>query len=534
MQKLNDPLSQITGFDRLAKYFEHNKYKPWQEWLEFDCLFRKSGKQGRVGLLKPKQLIKKEDKNLKYIFKVSKYIDYLVQHEYTIMNGLLELSHFCPHFCKNFGIISCEIDPKNKNPFNITARHPIEKEVLLTEYIDKSHKFFNYIKNKKINSNIIFSIIRQILMAIMVAQFKKNFTHYDLHSQNIMIKKCSKDTVFLYILDEENQFCVPTNGHRPIIIDFGFSYSSDLNDGPAFPSMSHTEIGFTSDRYDHLADPKLFLVTVSDELCLFRKNNLSKKFKRIIRNIFGKLKIDWESGWNIGEKKSATDFVIKMLPSDNIRSKLFKEQRFSCIDLIQSLIILPIEEQSYKNIRQSYNTFVNEFLKIEHEIGSSFFNLYVLKGIIDVTREIRVDYLHENSRKHAISYFRKSMTERIRHVADFCNPKKIHYEKMLCSLLCLSKNIEGILFNITKHIERKKERRYNRLPLKSIRQIYGVIDANIPDNYVFNDNTVVFVMDCVNEKCKRLDINMDTVQDINKINPNERGTFLYNLYRIEK
>ena len=33
--------------------------------------------------------------------------------------------------------------------------------------------------------------------------------------------------------------------------------------------------------------------------------------------------------------------------------------------------------------------------KIENEIGNPFYNMYILKGIVDVAREVRVDYLHK-------------------------------------------------------------------------------------------------------------------------------------------
>ena len=92
-----------------------------------------------------------------------------------------------------------------------------------------------------------------------------------------MIKKCNKDLVFLYKLDDENQFCVPSMGHIGIIIDYGFSYISDMKDGPLYASLCHTDVGFMSDRFDWVADPKLFLVTVSDEIKEMRKTKNAKK-----------------------------------------------------------------------------------------------------------------------------------------------------------------------------------------------------------------------------------------------------------------
>lgn len=529
------PLSEINGFSHLLDYYNKNKHKSWRKWLQFDQTFDKLGKQGLVGLLKPTEPVTDErGKELKYVFKISQYINYLVQHEYTVMKGLNDISPYCPHFCKAIGTLLCEIDPqarKKGNPFLLTTKHPIEKEILLTEYVDNSCKFYNYIRSKKIPDKVIYSTIKQVLMGIAIAQKKKQFTHYDLHSYNIMMKKCNKDVVFLYVIDEENQFCVPTHGHYPVIIDFGFSYINDLDDGPAWPSMAHTDVGFMSDQYDWVADPKLFLVTVAKEIRDKRRNNKANKFKRIVKNIFGKLKIDWESGWDIGEEKGASDYVTEMLQDYNIDSNLFDNYDHYCIDLIQSLIILPLEEQKYSNINESYTTFLKEFIKIENEIGNPFYNLYILKGIVDVAREVRVDYLHRDSRKNAISYFRTSIFERINCVANYCRPKGIHFERMLCSLLCLSKNVEGVLFDVIESRMMEKKKRYDRLPLQSTEQIYGAIEANISDKYVFNENTTVFVMNCITEDCSRLDLTPAICEEVNNTHSLAKGMYLYSVFK---
>ena len=526
MKQNDNPLRDINGYNDYVEYFNKNKHKKWTEWLTFDSQFDKPGKQGVVGLLNT-------NNNKKIVFKMSQYINYLIKHEYIIMNGLNEISGYCPHFCKSIGTILCEVDPHFKNssnPFKITNNHPIEKEVLLTEYIQNSYKFSNYINSNKINEEVLYSTIKQVLMAISIAQKKKKFSHYDLHSHNIMMKKCNKDVVFLYVLDNDNQFCIPTCGYYPVIIDFGFSYIEDLEDGYCWPSLGHTDVGFMSDRFDWVADPKLFLVTVSNEIRYKRKTKKSLKLKNIVKNIFGNLNIDWKSGWDT-EKKGASDYVIDMLEGYNSNSNLFDNYDHYCIDIIQSLIVLPLMEQKYDNIHKSYTTFLNEFIKIENEIGNPFYNLYILKGLIDFAREVRVDYLHKHSRKSAIKYFQQSLHTRINYVAKYCNPKNIHYEKMLCSLFCFTKNIEGILFDVINTRMKQKLTEYDKIPLQSIDQIYGAIESNISDQYVFNKNTTVFVFDCISESCNRLQLSNDTYTELNNIHPISRGSFLYDLYK---
>jgi hypothetical protein len=152
-----------------------------------------------------------------------------------------------------------------------------------------------------------------------------------------------------------------------------------------------------------------------------------------------------------------------------------------------------------------------------------------LKGIVDIARDVRVDYQHSNSRDKAINYFRKSIYERINSVANYCTPKGIHFEKMLCSLLCLSKNLEGVLFDVIKSRMREKQKDYDKMPLKSIEQIYGAIEANIPDEYKFNKNTTVFVMNCVTNNCSRLELTSDIIDEVNNTHSIGKGMFLYSL-----
>jgi hypothetical protein len=525
---LNEELSDYNLF---VDYYETNKEKPIEEWLVFDGMINKPSKQGVVGLFKTK------DGNHQCIFKISQYINYLVYHELVIMQGLQEVSSFCPHFCKGIGMITVKLEANIKkdtkdNPFDISnTKYPINKDVLLSEYIENSTKFYNYIRSPKIDENILFSIIKQVLLGVSFAQKLKKFTHYDLHSFNVMIKKCNKDIVFLYKMDESNQFCVPSLGTYPVIIDFGFSYIENLEDGPMWGSLAHTDVGFTSDRYDWVADPKLFLVTVSEELKYKRNTKKSKKLRRIVRNIFHPLKIDWQSGWDDLNIKGASNYVLKMIEKKNNISKLFYKFDIYCIDIIQTLIILPLQEQSYDDIELTYVTFLNEWVKIENQISNPFYNLYILKGLIDVARTVRPEYINKNTRYNAVSMFQKEIYDLLDSVAKFCRPKDVHFEKLLCSLYLFSKSVEGLLFEIMKKRMSDKQKEYDNLPVTSIDEIYAIINTNIPDEYVYNEKTKVLVMDMDTKDCKLYTLPKEELKNINKITHLARGSYIYDLYK---
>jgi hypothetical protein len=520
-------LNELSGFNRIVAYYQKNKDRPWSEWLELKKIFPHPGKQGLVGLMSAKQ-----DSDIVYVFKISQYINYLIPHELTVMNSLNSISDFCPNFCRSVGSIICDVDPYKKkegNPFESDCKHKVEKEVMLTEYIENSHKFYNYIASGKVPEDTLYSTIKQVLLAICIAQKEKKLTHYDLHSNNVMMKKCSRDLVLLYVIDENNQFCVSTRGCYPVIIDFGFSYSCDSNGQPLWATMNHTDVGFLSDRFDPIADPKLFLVTVSDEIHSAKKSKKSKKLKNITRNLYSPLSIDWDSGWDNHEKNCATFFVLEKLEKYCKVSKLFKNYDYYCIDIIQTLIELPIQEQKIENPEISLLAFLREFTKIESEISSPFYCLYILKTIVDSARDVRSDYVNPNAREHAISYFRKSILERLDSVASYCRPKDVHYEKMLCGILCFSKNLEGLFFNAMKKVMKPKTEMYKKLPLQTPEEIVAVLDINIPDDYVFNKATTVLVIDNIKKSCYPMELTDAQKSELNEFSSISRGSEMYKI-----
>ena len=299
-------------------YFNHeikfiNQYKRISDikkkHIKFIKKFSAQGKQGVTGLIKILNL------NDEFVYKSSQYINFLGRHEYKLMKSLEDLSEFCPHFCKALKMFTCKVNPefvKQENIFHKNCKYPIKTDLVIQEYIS-SNKLYDSIKNHKMSEIELFSIVKQLLLCLSISQREKQFSHYDLHSGNILLRKCHPDDVFLYILDDNNYFCVPTHGYFPVIIDFGFSYCKDLIEQPIYSSLAHTNVGFMTNQFDPIADPKLLLISVSDEL---RRNYTSKSvntFRNIVRNIFEPLNIDWECGWDNYNKPGASDYIIKSI-----------------------------------------------------------------------------------------------------------------------------------------------------------------------------------------------------------------------------
>tara|TARA_B100000073_G_scaffold170218_1_gene140739 strand:- start:4365 stop:6092 length:1728 start_codon:yes stop_codon:yes gene_type:complete len=531
--------------DNSNKYMSHNnlyleseqKFNHYKKQIcnidpnsvNFVKKFSNQGKQGVTGIA--------DVSGCQCVYKLSQNLNFIARHEYEVMRSLNKMSEYCPHFCKVYDIIQKKVNgnyKKQKNPFEISSKHPINIDVILMEHIN-SPQFYSLIKNKEISNDIIFSTIKQLLLAVNIAQNKKRFSHYDLHSCNVMINKCDKDDVFLYSVDDDNHYCVPTNGMYPVIIDFGFSYLEELDNKPIWASLAHTDVGFMTNQYDHIADPKLLLVTMSDELKRYRNSMEINKFRNIVRNIFDPLNIDWESGWDIyGSELGAANYISEHLENTKIESKIFTKYNHICIDIIQSLIKLPLSPQNTDNLDVTYKLFVNEFAKIEKEISNSFYNIYIFKYIVDIARQIKHDYSKDDKREYTIKYFKRCILDAISKVASYCTPKDVDYEKLLCGIYVFSQNCEGILYKIIEYKSSKKKYLYNKLPLQNVEQMFASIEINLPHNYTFNKNTKIHIFDADNEKRDVVKNLPPYIIDlINDIHPFMRGCFINDYYKGE-
>jgi hypothetical protein len=519
----------------LIQYSALNKTKSFCDRFEFERCF-KPGKQGVVGLVHTK-----DDKKMKCVFKMSQYVNHLAYHEYVVASSLSTMHKYCPHFMRPIDYVeNVEVDPKSKhgNPFE-PGKYPVRKDVIVLEYVAEASKMFNYIRSKSISDDILVSLIKQVLLAITIAQKKRRFTHYDLHSFNVLIKTCERDTVFLYVLSDTEYYYVPTYGFYPVIIDYGFAYIGSMDNGPMWPTLAHTDVGFLSDRFDWVADVKLFLISVSSEIEEERDTEVSDKLRRIVNNLFGELHVDWESGWDTTDRDGASDTVrnkLKKIVPEFEQPSIFGDFGHYCIDLVQSLIILPLQPQPTDGLEISYKSFLKEWAKIEFEVVNPFYSLCVLKDVVDAARAIHAEYLcgDRETQRRAVATFRQDVHDGIAKVAKFCLPKKVNYEILLCSLLNMAKSVEGSLFKVMELIAARKERSYSRLPVRSSLDVYKVIDANFPLPYKFRTSTTIVVLDTVKENRFEFPLSAATKMDLDTINQtheNHIDKMLYYLYK---
>ena len=272
---IGDSLIYNQEIESDLEFFEENlenEYTELPEFLEFHSSFPRSGKQGILGLLTNTSTRKK------YVYKISQYLNFLIDQEYAVLEGLNQIREFCPHFCKTYGKFTTRLSPdyrKEDNPFEVEDdKKYLIGDVMVMENIENGRKLYRYIKNEHVNPEIVMSIVKQTLIANIIAGETLRFTHYDMHSNNVLVKRCPTNSVFLYILDENRTYLVPTYGYYPIIIDFGFSFNKNCEHKPMYGGLAHTDIGFIPSVYDQHSDAKLFLTSVSREMVKYKKSTI--------------------------------------------------------------------------------------------------------------------------------------------------------------------------------------------------------------------------------------------------------------------
>lgn len=444
--------------------------------------FKITGKQGVAGTMFVQN-------KYRFVYKLSQHYNYITEHENQILSDMNSMRKYCPHFVKGYGIINLKTDleyKRKENPFLIESTKPVVNKVVLMEYLDNAFPFYKYIRSENIEPKVLFSIIKQTLIAIEIAQNKKGFAHYDLHSDNILIKRCDPRIVFVYVI-QNKKYIIPTYGFYPVILDYGFSYTQSMTDKnlPIYGPLAHTDVGFMGSLCDKMSDPKLFLITVSDELRRHRESVKDiKKFRDAVKKIFKPLYIDLKSGWdNRTGVISASDTINGILEEKTHGSRLFKNYSHFCIDNIQSLINLPLEKENYDDIASLYEMMINEFKHVEKKILNVKTNLYIFREMINIIRDVKDKYEEDSTRDEAVKEFKTKMYTIISCVAKFCTLNDIRWEKLLCSVILFSKCVEGICYDVVEKTMEEKQKEYDKMKHKSISDIYLAVEKYLQTPY---------------------------------------------------
>ena len=453
----------------------------------------------------------KDDPNYPiFVFKIAKEVNTLVDHEFTVSKDMEELSIYLPHFNRIYEVksdVRCYIPESKvkKSSFDPFSQYNCIRDVAIIEYIPSKVTLLQYINDTSFGGSTS-SLLYQTFLALFIAQQERRFTHYDLHLENILLRRCLTRTFFLYRFSFENvtmNRLIYTGGYFPVIFDYGFAYSKGLDNHTYKNSFFFTNKGYTSFMYDELTDFKTLLVRLASfDTC-------PSKIKTVADSLFLKspsitFKLDKETGWIKSSAPSAARIVsnkllktIKKLGYGN--SFIYKELDVF-IDLFSLLIKLPLEENvEMENVsdfrwESAVETFLSEWTCIEKWFPDTVVDdkLNILKKIFQTTNNL----LDQNITPETIDrQFKLKLFDIFDMFGAFINVE-MNYSKFLSSIVELSNYIEIIL-----HRETHRHRELFEIPLtrwETMVKLEQIFQPTKPHKFEPNDNIVVF--DCI-EKC---------------------------------
>lgn len=272
--------------DQVAKLPRDKRIHQIKKLFKYEKTFRADTAQGVAGLLSVDTDIACPSNNVDVtaiegnqlahitqaiVFKLSIEVNRTIEHEYFVLKRLNELRKYCPSFVGTVGLLPAYVNREffedenevtTKSNVLDVKRNPVLANYLLIEYV--SDVTFRHIV-KFAHRSTVTGVLLSVLCALAVAQNKVNFTHYDLHSGNMLMRKVEDDAYFAYILPDK-VVVYPTYGWYPVIIDMGSSHVQGIQERPTRTSICHYHRGLQSTLFDPISDLHHFMISATSRL----------------------------------------------------------------------------------------------------------------------------------------------------------------------------------------------------------------------------------------------------------------------------
>lgn len=509
IQEISEIIKNTVYDDRLSVIKRH---------LKFVRSFGSRGVQGIVGT------VELCDSSTPVVFKTSVDINRTVEHEYKILEYLNNIREYCPHFVRSLGMIELPISREfieECYKFSLFYNgETLPRSIMFMECVNKFP--FYKLCQATTDKNIITSQICQILIALETAQRKCSFTHYDLHTSNILIQHCEPNSVFLYRIGGK-YFCIPTYGFFPIIIDTGISYCKCIEGDVIMTNTDNYDRGFQSTVYDGLNDIHHFLLTTfyyiepdSDAY-----DSLSNKIKFIFRH----LPVLKKSGWKVLPKEISEIAIDKIKRDCKYYRKydLFYEYNRPSIEVLNGLISLPIKNRENESFTECFTNMMTQFHKmIDIDDFSEADVMFVLRTLVDCVNSVR-----KNNTGDYIDKFKRDIYDKISIVLhNNVNYKDVNYEILLESMILFGYTLETVYYKNIYENNKIISEAYKKTVIKCPTDMVQYIGKNLTPHMNIDNDTIVYVWDVDKETNSKRSCKSMTREQLSKINNGVNNTFV--------
>lgn len=514
------------------------------------------GKQGLVGVVR-------NDKDGKeFLYKFSSTLNFIGTHEYLVLKALDPIRSYCPFFVRALDLIPMKVDEnceEQENVFEINNK-PIVMDTCLLEYIKNSRKLSTFIRHTEVGDNIILSVVKQALTAMHIAYKHNRTTSYDLHPDNILVRKCGFNDIYLYSNGEQS-ILMPTYGYYGTIIDFGFAYSDDLSKNITTP-LNFMQDGYTSHKPNSLVDSRILLVSLCDDIHSHRRDTeLFDRLQVFVYRLFERLDIDFESGWLINKENPACDLLFNCINEfpPTQETIISEGLGFILLDLIQTLIPHPLntkalETQSEKGkepgeesgegpgeesgeeeepselqdvveeFMMGYSTFLKDFRTLQNDFRERV--MYAVRCLVLAAIPVQEQFIKTNS-DECVRKFKNVFFDMVRPLKSFYTPK-INHRRVLTSLLVMANSYEKLLKLEGVYREQFVERQDKRVALNSSWDILRVLDHHFPTSITLSPESKILFMDEATKTMNAYYLDKDTCATINDLPYDQRSEAVLN------
>jgi hypothetical protein len=452
---LQSKLNVIQSFPKKIKLQQLERF------LTFVRCFSVKGVQGIAGLLyyrpdmeisnKPlKTPPKKSSKSklstsiqptlqdIPIVFKLNSDINLCIEHERDVLLSLNTIRNWCPHFVGCLGYISIPIandfidsekqqdSDDDDNSFERRTGE-VEKEekiqpgtlrlwdnqedvsqgsIVFLEYIGSDDASTTYSMHHMCRYGSMQQSLAQMIMtlcALETAQQELQFVHYDMHLDNILMKECDPNLVFVYRYpNPEDMVIVPTLGHYPVLIDMGSSFCQSLVGHSVKTSISFYSSGLQPTVFDPLNDVHHFLFRCIDRLEMF--NDRWRDIGTKLMHIFRHLPLWRYKGW----KKLPSNLVKRLVKTiyelvpEMAQNEFWTEYTYEIMDLL--VISTTIhwrqddgyrtnQEALHREMESAINLFNKQLIRLDEfkEFESDDDILMTIRLLAELSRHVYVN-----------------------------------------------------------------------------------------------------------------------------------------------
>lgn len=294
-------------------------------------------------------------KSSQCIFKLSPSIDFIIEHEFYILKTLYKI---CPQCIpKPIKLIQCKV-PLNyyelKNPFKMSDEIPsIKIPCIILEQV-KGFTLFEWLNSSMKDNKELYRIFLQIILYLLEFQ-RAGFTHYDLHSKNILLTPLDSPIINTFTVGQKEYKVMVNN--QVTFIDFETSFID--NQHSLTNSLHYTKYDFIP-HFDSSIDIRSLLCELS---------HYWEDLKMETFSFFSLFNMNYSNGANIQEFKGIFDYFDIILKKIDPYSELFKKEfRHLTLSIIQYMIQFPLQSNHVE-----LDTAIHQFCKQFKEVSKEFY-----------------------------------------------------------------------------------------------------------------------------------------------------------------